>query len=90
MNQFFYTRTANEKTFTDSFNIEKVIRSVENEDGTFLVLLDDLHERAHEVPDIHPKTKAVVGMKRVRDIFQSEIQLSAEDGKRFKTLTEIK
>jgi hypothetical protein len=88
-NQFFYTRTTGEKSFTDSFNLNKVIRSIENEDGTFLVLLDDIHERSHEVPDIDLKTNKMKGTKRQRDVFQSEITLSAEDAKRFKTLTQI-
>jgi hypothetical protein len=66
-----------------------VIRSIENEDGTFLVLLDDIHERSHEVPDIDLKTNKMKGTKRQRDVFQSEITLSAEDAKRFKTLTQI-
>ena len=89
-NQFFYTRTNGEKSFTDSFNVNKVIRSIENEDGTFLVLLDDIHERSHEVPDIDLKTNKMKGTKRVRDVFQSEITLNAEDGQRFKNLTQIK
>ena len=62
-----------------------VIRSVENEDGTVLVLLNDLHERSRDVPDINVKTNKVVGMKRQRDVFQSEITISKEDGIRFKT-----
>lgn len=88
-NQFFYTRTANDKSFTDSFNLNKVIRSIENEDGTFLVLLDDIHERSHEVPDIDLRTNKMKGTKRQRDVFQSEITLSVEDANRFKTLTQI-
>ena len=88
-NQFFYTRTANDKTFTDSFNLNKVIRSIENEDGTFLVLLDDIHERSHEVPDIDLRTNKMKGTKRQRDVFQSEITLSVEDAQRFKNLTQI-
>jgi len=88
-NQFFYTRVVNDKSFTDSFNLNKVIRSIENEDGTFLVLLDDIHERSHEVPDIDLKTNKMKGTKRQRDVFQSEITLSAEDAQRFKNLTQI-
>jgi len=88
-NQFFYTRVTNDKSFTDSFNLNKVIRSIENEDGTFLVLLDDIHERSHEVPDIDLRTNKMKGTKRQRDVFQSEITLSAEDGQRFKNLTQI-
>ena len=85
---FFYTRVEGEKTFNDSFNVNLVIRSVENEDGTVLVLLNDLHERSRDVPDINVKTNKVVGMKRQRDVFQSEITISKEDGIRFKTLNE--
>ena len=83
MSQFFYTRTEGEKSFLDSFGTEKVIRTVGYEDGTRLVLLDDIHERAHEVPEVDPKSKAIKGMKRVRDVFQSEILLSKEDSERF-------
>ena len=54
-NQFFYTRkelvsgTPENpvfKEFRDSFNINKIVRSITIEDGRVLVLLDDLHERA--------------------------------------------
>lgn len=83
MSQFFYTRTEGEKSFLDSFNTEKVIRTIGYEDGTRLVLLDDLHERAHEVPDVDSKSRIVKGMKRVKDIFQSEILLSKEDAEKF-------
>lgn len=89
-NQFFYTRTAGEKSYIDSFNINKVIRSIENEDGSFLILLDDIHERSHEVADIDVKTNKMKGTKRQRDVFQSEITLYKEDTVRFKNLTQIK
>jgi hypothetical protein len=89
MNLFFYTRTVEDKTFKDSFNVNKVIRTVQNEDGSALVLLDDLHERAHEIPDMHPKTRAIIGTKRVKDVFQSEITLSKEDYARLSNLTNI-
>lgn len=86
MSQFFYSRVEGEKTFTDSLNTEKVIRSVEYEDGTRLVLLDDLHERSRDVADVDVKTNMIKGYKRQRDVFQSEILLSAEDNIRFKAL----
>jgi hypothetical protein len=82
MSQFVYTRTEGENTFTDSFNLNKVIRSVEIEDGKRVVVLDDFHERVEQVPEINPKTKAVT-MKRLRDTFQSEVRLSKEDSERF-------
>ena len=83
MKQFVYTRTEGEKTFTDSFNLEKVIRSVEIEDGKRIVILDDFHERVEMVPDINVKTNKVMGTRRERNTYQSEIHLNAEDSKRF-------
>lgn len=97
-NQFFYTRKELKSgtpenpvynTFTDSFNMNKVIRSVGIEDGRLLILLDDLHERAQEVPDIDPRTNKVKGVKRQKNIFQSEIYLESEDVKRFHDATSI-
>ena len=96
-NQFFYTRktpnggTAAQPTFkesTDSFNVERVLRSMQMEDGKLLILLDDIHERAQEVPMRNAKGK-VVGVKRERNVVQSEITLEIEDGKRFQALTTI-
>lgn len=98
MNQFFYTRqevvggTAEApefKTFTDSFNIDKVIRTISLEDDRVLVLLDDLHERSQDVEDVDVKTGRVKGVKRQRNIFQSEIYLSPTDGKRFFNVANI-
>ena len=86
MSQFFYSRVEGDKTFTDSFNLNMVIRSVEYEDGTRLVLLNDIHERSRDVPDVDIKSNKVKGMKRVRDVFQSEIILDADDNIRFKAL----
>ena len=88
-NQFFYTRTEGEKTFKDSLNINKVVRSITLEDGNTLVLLDDLHERSQDVPDIDIKTNKMKGTKRQRDTFQSEIYLNAEDALRFEQLTSL-
>lgn len=89
MNQFFYKRTEGESVFTDSFNINKVIRTIQNADGTTLVLLDDLHERSHDVPDVDVKSNKVKGVKRQRDVFQSEIILNKEDAERFYSITKI-
>ena len=98
-NQFFYTRKELKSgtpenpvynVFRDSFNINKVIRTVAIEDGRVLVLLDDLHERAQEVPDIDPRTNKMKGMKRQKNTFQSEIYLEGEDVERFYETTSIK
>lgn len=88
-NQFFYTRTEGEKSFKDSLNINKVVRTVTLEDGRTLVLLDDIHERSQDVPDIDLKTNKMKGTKRQRDTFQSEIYLNAEDAARFEQLTSL-
>ena len=60
--QFFYTRkvtvpggpadTPDTKEVHDSFNLEHVVRSLTMTDGTVLVLLDDIHERTVEQPNI--------------------------------------
>ena len=94
-NQFFYTRTeavagsTDVKTSKDSFNVNKVVRSITLEDGRTLVLLDDLHERSQDVPDIDMKTNKMKGVKRQRDTFQSEIYLDAADALRFEQLTSL-
>ena len=88
-NQFYYTRTEGEKSFKDSFNINKAVRTVTLEDGRTLVLLDDIHERSQDVPDLDLKTNKMKGMKRQRDTFQSEIYLNAEDAARFEQLTSL-
>jgi hypothetical protein len=88
-NQFYYTRTEGEKSFKDSFNINKAVRTVTLEDGRTLVLLDDIHERSQDVPDIDIKTNKMKGTKRQRDTFQSEIYLDAEDAARFEQLTSL-
>lgn len=89
---FFYTRkelvsgtpeNPEFKEFKDSFNLNKVIRTMTIDDGRMLVLLDDLHERAQEVPDIDPKTNKMRGQKRVKNTFQSEIYLDPADAERF-------
>lgn len=97
-NQFVFTRkevsggtpeVPEYKEFKDSFNIEKVIRAVSLEDNRVLVLLDDIHERAQQVPDLDIKTNKMKGYKRERNTYQTEIYLEMEDGKRFYELTAI-
>jgi hypothetical protein len=88
-NQFFYTRVDGEKTFKDSFNVTKVIRTITMEDGRTLVLLDDIHERSQDVPDIDLKTNKMKGTKRQRDTYQTEIYLSPEDAARFEQIATL-
>lgn len=97
-NQFFYTRkelvsgtpeNPEFKEYRDSFNINKIVRSLTTDDGRVLILLDDLHERAQQVPDVDPKTNKMRGYKRERNTFQSEIYLDPADAERFLKLTSI-
>jgi len=96
-NQFFYIRKEylpleegttqpQFKEYVDSFNVNKVIRTMSMEDGRLLVLIDDLHERVAQVPDINPKGK-MVGYKKERNTYQSEIYLEPEDAEKFRNLT---
>jgi len=85
MSLFFYTRkTEDDKVFTDSFNLNKVIRSIQMTDNELLIVLDDLHERSEQVPDV--KNNKVVGSKRERNTYQTEIRLYDEDITRFNNL----
>jgi mannose/fructose/N-acetylgalactosamine-specific phosphotransferase system component IIB len=85
MNLFFYKREVdNGKIYTDSFNLNKVVRSMQLEDEKIILVLDDIHERSEQVPDI--KNGKVVGSKRERNTFQTEITLTGEDVKRFNNL----
>jgi hypothetical protein len=84
------------KIVEDSFDIERVIRTITIDDGKLLVLLDDLHERFEDRPMVHPKTKAPKFTKkgemmfeRVKDTFQSEIYLSKEEAEQYRKLTTI-
>ena len=46
MSLFFYTREVDGKIYTDSFNLNKVIRSMQMDDNKVILVLDDLHERS--------------------------------------------
>jgi hypothetical protein len=89
-NQFIYTAVIAEKEYKASFNIDKVIRSLTEESGNVIVILDDFNERVTQQPDIDLKTNKFKGYKNVRETVQSEIQLTPEDGERFYKLTEFK
>lgn len=87
-NQFFYTRKDQAgDEFLDSFNLDKVIRSISYPDEV-LVLLDDLHERSETVP-VYNKAGKITAYKKEKNTYQSEIHLSKEDGERFYKLTNI-
>tara|TARA_R110000868_G_scaffold93613_1_gene258879 strand:+ start:2111 stop:2386 length:276 start_codon:yes stop_codon:yes gene_type:complete len=89
-NQFFYTAIIGDKEYTASLNINKVIRTLENDEAGLIVILDDFNERVTQQPDIDIKTNKMKGFKSVRETVQSEIHLNAEDAKRFINLFELK
>lgn len=89
-NQFFYKVKMNDKEYTASLNINKVIRSLANDEGGLIVILDDFNERVSKQPDIDLKTNKMKGFKTVRETVQSEIELTPEDAQRFLELTEYK
>ena len=96
-NQFFYTRKepiegTDPQEFTeykDSINLNKVIRSVQMSPDNIVVLLDDMHERVQEVPNINPKNNKVIGTKKKVQVFQTEAYLTGDDKVRFEKLTNI-
>ena len=84
MSLFFYTREVDGKIYTDCFNINKVVRSMQVDVNKVILVLDDIHERSEQVPDV--KNGKVVGSKRERNTFQTEITLTGEDIIRFHNL----
>lgn len=89
-NQFFYTATIGNKEYIASLNINKVIRTLENDEAGLIIILDDFNERVTQQPDIDIKTNKMKGYKNVRETVQSEITLNKEDAERFIKLFEIK
>lgn len=72
--------------YTDTFNPEYIIRTVEAEGG-IAILLDDGHEMSQEEPEKNLKTNKIE-YKRVRNWHQSECYLVLdEDKERFWKLT---
>lgn len=98
-NQFFYTYeyqvASPDKAVTEpititrmaSFNVEKVIRTVEIEDGQLIVILDDFHEETRQGVKNNANGKPIVTQEKV--MLQSEIHLNIEDKTRFRKLTGI-
>jgi hypothetical protein len=89
-NQFFYTAKIGDKEYLASLNINKIIRTLANDAGGLIIILDDFNERVTEQPDIDLKTNKMKGFKKVRETVQSEIELNADDALKFIKLTEYK
>lgn len=99
-NQFLYTRReiikGEEGTpdrfldLKDTFNINKVIRAVAQNNGELIILLDDIHERVTDVPVFDHKNNRIKSYKKERGVFQSEIVISSkEDVERYYKATSI-
>ena len=100
-NQFFYTMEyqvapaaptrANDEPIIKrrmaSFNMEKVIRSVEAEDGKLIIILDDFHEEKKQAIKHNANGKPIAYVDT--QMLQSEITLTEEDKVRFRIATSI-
>jgi hypothetical protein len=71
----------------NSLNVDMIIRTIMLDNEGLLVLMDDLHERWQDKPNLNKNGKRTLG--REKDTFQSEIYLSKEDGIRLLELTDI-
>lgn len=86
MNLFFYTRKVGDVTYTECFNLNKVIRSMAGiEPGKLYILLDDMYESSRDVQAPNLKTNKLE-VKRIRETMQSQIILEEEDIERFNNL----
>lgn len=97
-NQFFYkikvqagtAEAPEEQTVIASFNINKIIRSMEIPGDRLVVILDDFHEDIVTQPNqINPKTNRIIVGKKEKVIVQSELTLEPEDKARFIKLLNI-
>jgi len=70
-----------------SFNIDKVIRSVETEDGKLIVILDDFHEEKKQALKHNANGKPIAYVDT--QMLQSEIHLLEEDKIRFRKATSM-
>jgi len=81
-NQFFYTdtTTVTGESLIASFNINNVVRTLQNDKGGALVILDDIREAYVQVPI--QKGKTTSWEYRKQDV-ASEITLNRADYERF-------
>lgn len=87
-NQFFYSyKTEKGEDVVGSFNVEYVIRTFSTKDGGIMVLLDDGHEESVEMPV--QKSKNNISYEKRRTYLMSQIELNAEDTKRFIAISSI-
>jgi len=82
-----------EEDYPECFSLSSVIRAVWMDEKTLAVLLNDGHEQAEEVqrPVVDKKTGKIVGqeLKRERNWVYSQINLTGDDIKRFREITDF-
>lgn len=89
-NLFFYTRTEGDQEFLESFNVNKVVTTMQKTSGELVIGLDDFYLRPFEVPAINPKTGNPTGKTVIRkEMAQTVITIKGDDILRFKNLTEL-
>lgn len=97
-NQFFYTinhvggteEAPTTVSIMASFNVEKVIRTMEIPGDKLVVILDDFHQELVTQPDtVNTKTNRIIHGKKELSTVQSEITLDSEDKARFYKQTNI-
>ena len=66
-----------------------IIRTIRMEYNNVGVRLNDNHELDKEVPNINTKTNKVIGMKKVSEVFQTEVYLQGTDIERFESITKF-
>ena len=89
-NQFFYTIVSSDPKAAPvraSFDVSRVVRSVEYEPGQIVCLLDDFHQETRKVPEQGKNGK--VNMIKSVETIASEIFLNAEDSERYRALVTI-
>lgn len=98
-NQFYYTRKEIKQPeygdtevkfeeFTDSMNLQYVVRSIGLDNGERVVILDDFKEFSQEV-ELKSNKGNSKGVGTRRKSAQSEIYLNKEDAEKFVKLTNI-
>ncbi len=89
-NQFFHTVVQQDEkapVIRGSFDVTRVIRTVEYEPGKVACLLDDFHQETRNVPSKGKNGK--INMVKSMETIASEIYLNEEDSARFVALVNI-
>lgn len=92
---FYYTREikiseTETKKYLDCFNLEKVIRTHETDNGGRTILLDDFHEEVRMVDEVDTKRMVKTGKQvKSRETYYTNFDINKEDSERFVKLTNL-